>query len=197
MTPCVGPTVLSFGFFLRAVPFPQVCLCTSAPKKPKKCVLRAHTNGSATSRPHVASHDVHRARGFRLRSDSASIVLVMPETWEEEERSASIATSAEGVPLGSRATWDDEDAIVVHPVNGLRVVLSDDADARRSDLVEAVLAAFVDMGATRETILGERCRLDHDPAYFFEHVACLPDWSTHGVYVTPPTACENDRSATP
>jgi hypothetical protein len=56
------------------------------------------------------------------------------------------------------------------------VVLIDNTEARREDLITTVLRAFKDMGASDEELAVERCRLDNDPEYFYEWVVCLPNW---------------------
>ena len=55
------------------------------------------------------------------------------------------------------------------------VVLIDNTEARREDLITTVLRAFKDMGASDEELAVERCRLDNDPEYFYEWVVCLPN----------------------
>lgn len=76
----------------------------------------------------------------------------------------------------------DPNAAVLTP-RGERVVLVDNSDARCGHLIDAVLEAFSDMGASEEMLQGERCRLQHDACYFFEWVVCLADWNTNGVLI--------------
>ena len=57
-----------------------------------------------------------------------------------------------------------------------RIVLIDNTEARREDLVTIVLQAFKDMGGSDEELAVDRCRLDNDPEYFYKWVVCLPNW---------------------
>jgi hypothetical protein len=71
--------------------------------------------------------------------------------------------------------------MIVTNAEGERIVLIDNTDARREDLINTVLQAFKDMGTSDEKLEGERCRLDHDPDYFIEWVVCLPKWHDSGM----------------
>lgn len=67
-------------------------------------------------------------------------------------------------------------SIVTNP-EGLRIALVDNLDARRDQLISAVLEAFQDMGAVEEQMVEEEIRLERDANYFRRWVVSLPDWN--------------------
>jgi hypothetical protein len=77
----------------------------------------------------------------------------------------------------------DMSNMIVTNDEGKRIVLIDNKDARRKDLIHSVLEAFKDMGASDEQLEGEACRLDHDPDYFKEWVVYLPKWHDSGIVI--------------
>eukprot|EP00966_Prymnesium_polylepis_P210370 4871579-Prymnesium_polylepis.1 len=48
------------------------------------------------------------------------------------------------------------------------IVLTDNTEARREDLITVVLEAFKSMGGTDKELAEERHRLDDDPEYVYE-----------------------------
>ena len=67
---------------------------------------------------------------------------------------------------------------------GRRVVLLYNRDARHKTLVNTVLQAFREMGASDDEIVDERMRLHSDRAHYIEWIVSLPDWHDAAIYVT-------------
>jgi predicted nuclease of restriction endonuclease-like RecB superfamily len=65
-------------------------------------------------------------------------------------------------------------------MKGDRIVLVENMDARRKDLIEEVLQTFKKIGASKEELERECYQLNNDNNYFSEWILCLPNWHDSG-----------------
>lgn len=73
-------------------------------------------------------------------------------------------------------------------------MLADSTDAARPDIIEAIIKAFGEIGASAEALGVERTRLEHDDEYFALWGKVFPDWNDRGVFKGVLTGRRQDSS---